>query len=127
MPAMPPPQDFQLNKKRKRRHKTNTLLNVIEIEDNTDDNDELDTNVAEEDYIIQDVQIPHILTGSVTMARAINNLTPLCPNNVYIAHPSILTEAHHFNITLSQLLQECNVPTASLQPGQIILFPTFFW
>ena len=60
------------------------------------------------------------------MSRAVNNLSPLCPNNVYIAHPSILSEAQHFNITLSQLLQGCNFPTPSLQPGQIIFFPTFF-
>ena len=100
---------------------------MIEIDDSKPLH--VDTNLDPKGYddsLIQDVPIPHILTESTTMTRATTNLELLCPPNVYLAQSNVLSEAHHFNLTLSQLLRECNIPTTTLQPGQTVLLPTFY-
>ena len=103
---MAPPNEVHHSKKRKQRHVTNTLINVIDIDDSTTPNEyeELDSDNPNECEVLkfQDVQITHILTGSVTIGRAIENLVPLFPSNVYLSHPSVLSETHDFNITLSK-------------------------
>ena len=127
---MAPLNEFKHGKKQKRRHKNNPYFCVIEIDNSTTlpkcDNIDI-TNPHDSDALeVQDVWISNILTGSITMGRAIIHLVPLCLSNVYLAHPSVLSKAHHFNTTLSQILRACNIPTATLNHRHIIMFPTCF-